>query len=136
VLVARLSSGIGERTLLAYEHGLRQLTALRLVELCQELKVEAPTVLIRGLQRARLYLDTLPLHIDLHALLHDSRNSGAYRPLAQWAQNTLNEHPHGVVEIEPAVVHHLALFLGCTRQRLARHLARFTPDDNYADGGH
>jgi hypothetical protein len=35
--VKRLLSKIGDRTLLAYEHGLRQLTMLRLLELSQGL---------------------------------------------------------------------------------------------------
>jgi len=40
-LVARLPSGIGERTLLSYEHGTRHLTALRFVELCRALGAAA-----------------------------------------------------------------------------------------------
>lgn len=128
-LVEQLPSQIGERTLLAYEHGVRQISTFRLVELCQALECEAPTLLARGLQRARLYLENLPLHVDLNALLRDSRKSGTYRPLSQWTRNTLNEHPSGVVQVESVVVHNLALFLGCTQQNLTNYLARFLPDE-------
>jgi transcriptional regulator with XRE-family HTH domain len=128
-LVEQTPSQIGDRTLLAYEHGVRQMSAFRLVELCQVLKCEAPTVLTRGLQRARLYLENLPLQVDLNALLRDVRTSGTYRPLAQWTRNTLNEHPSGVARVESTVVRNLALFMGCTHQNLADYLARFLPDD-------
>jgi len=129
-LVEQLPSGIGDRTLLSYEHGTRQLTAHRLVELCQALGVDAPTVLARALQRARLYLDNLTLRVDLQELLRDSRNgSGTFRPLAQWVRNLLNEHPAGVVEVENEVVRNLALFIGCHRHELADYLARFVPED-------
>jgi transcriptional regulator with XRE-family HTH domain len=125
--VARLPSGIGERTLLAYEHGLRQLTALRIIELCYVLGVDAPTLLGRALQRAQVHIETLPLTIDLEALLQDRTMS--FRPLKQWALNTLNDHPDGVVEITPEVAKHLALFMGYSNEQMARYLARFLPDD-------
>src|SRR4051794_20054161 len=49
-LVERLPSGIGDRTLLSYEHGTRHLTVLRFVEISRELITDAPTLLSRGLQ--------------------------------------------------------------------------------------
>jgi hypothetical protein len=125
-VVSRLPSGIGDRTLLSYEHGTRQLTVLRLAELSWALGANAPTVLAYGLQRARLLLDHLTLAVDLRALLLDERVT--FRPLAQWARNLLNDHPDGIVEVEPAVVRHLASFIGCTHSELAEHFARFTPD--------
>lgn len=124
--VEMLPSGIGDRTLLSYEHGTRQLTLLRLAELSWALNVDAPTVFARGLQRARLLVQKLTLAVDLHALLADQRV--AFRPLVQWAKNTLNDHPNGIVEVEPAVVQNLARFIGCTQQELTDHLLRFTPD--------
>lgn len=126
-LVARLPSGIGERTLLSYEHGTRHFTVLRLVEIARALGVDGPTLLTRGLQRARVYLEAMTLHVDLRQLLCDNNN--VFRPMVQWARNTLNEHPEGVVEVEPAVVRNLALFVGCPSQDLANYLARFTPDE-------
>ncbi len=124
-LVERLPSGIGERTLLAYEHATRHFTTLRLIEIARALGVDAPTLLAQALQRARIHLANLPLKVDLHVLLLDG--SGTFRPLNQWARNTLNECPDGIVEVEPVVVRNLALFIGCTHQRLASYLARFLP---------
>ncbi|MFL6124967.1 helix-turn-helix domain-containing protein [Actinophytocola sp.] len=130
-LVGMLPSGIGERTLLSYEHGARQLTVLRLAELSWALGVDAPTVFGRGLQRAKLLVQSLTLAVDLHALLADERVT--FRPLAQWAKNTLNDHPDGVVEVQPDVVQNLARFIGCTQQELTDHLVRFTPDIDSGD---
>lgn len=70
-LVARLPSGIGERTLLSYEHGTRHLTVLRLIELCRAQEVAAPTLLNQALQRAQINLQDLVLHVDLRHLLND-----------------------------------------------------------------
>jgi transcriptional regulator with XRE-family HTH domain len=131
-LVKRLPSGIGDRTILSYEHGTRQFTVLRLIELGRALGVDGPTLLRRGLQRARIYVETMTLHVDLRELLRDSKSSSTFRPMAQWAQNALNENPGGVMDVEPAVVRNLALFVGCLRGDLAKYLARFTPDDHFA----
>lgn len=126
--VKRLPSRIGDRTLLAYEHGLRQLTLCRLTELAVSLEVDPATVVARGFQRAQLHLTHLTLHVDLRALLdHDGAGRSKFRPMIQWARNTLNENPHGTVEIAPTVVQHLALFAGCSHQELAEYLAQFTP---------
>lgn len=90
-LVARLPSGIGDRTLLSYEHGTRHLTVLRFLEICRALGVAAPTLLTQALQRTRLELANLVLRVDLHALLNDE--SDTYRPMVQWAKNKLNKFP-------------------------------------------
>jgi len=126
-LVAQLPSGIGDRTLLSYEHGTRHPTAVRLIELCHALRIDTPTLLARALQRARIHIETLPLMVDLHALLRDG--SDTFRSIVQWARNTLNEHPDGVVEVEPLVVRNLALFMGCAHEQLARYLARFVVEE-------
>jgi transcriptional regulator with XRE-family HTH domain len=126
-MVARLPSGIGDRTLLAYEHGLRQLTIVRLVELTEGLGVGATTVLGQALQRAQIHLQNLTLRIDLRALLNDQNHR--FRPLHQWARNKLNQCSGGIVEVMPAAVAEIALFLGCDHQDLATYLVRFTPED-------
>jgi hypothetical protein len=127
-LVARLPSGIGDRTLLSYEHGTRHLTVLRFIELCHALQEDPATLLNRALQRARIHLENLRIRVDLRALLDDK--SDTFRPMNQWARNTLNSRPDGVAELEPAVVQNLASFVGCSRQALAKYLARFVPDNN------
>jgi tRNA A-37 threonylcarbamoyl transferase component Bud32 len=130
-MVSRLPSGIGDRTLLSYEHGTRHLTTLRLIELCRAMGVDAPSLLTRALQRARIHMSNLILEVDLQALLLDERPQ--FRPLAQWARNALNLHPDGVVVVEPAAVRNLALFVGCTFRELADHLARFVPDYSHTN---
>jgi len=125
-LVSRLPSGIGDRTLLSYEHGTRHLTALRLIELCRAMGVAAPTLLNQALQRARIHLQNLVLLVDLRLLLNDCNEK--FRPMHQWARNKLNENPDGVVELPPASVRELATFVGCGYDELAGYLARFLPE--------
>lgn len=125
-LVSLLPSGIGDRTLLSYEHGTRHLTTVRLIELCRAMRVDPSTLLSRALQRAQIHTDNLVLEVDLRALLLDQRPQ--FRPLAPWARNALNMHPDGVLLVEPAAVRNLALFVGCASRELADHLARFVPD--------
>jgi transcriptional regulator with XRE-family HTH domain len=125
--VARLPSKIGDRTLLAYEHGLRQLTVLRLLELCQAAGVSAPEVLTRALQQAGIALANLTLRVDLRQLM--VHGNERFRPMVQWARNKLNKCPDGVAELTPSAVIELADFMGCTHQDLAAHLARFLPED-------
>lgn len=130
-LVSRLPSGIGDRTLLSYEHGTRHLTVLRFLELCHHLEFPAPTLLTQALQRARIELANLVLHVDLRALISD--RSDKFRPMLQWARNKLNKHPGGVVELPPSSVEELADFVGYTYRELVVYLARFTPETTAAD---
>jgi transcriptional regulator with XRE-family HTH domain len=132
-LVSRLPSGIGDRTLLSYEHGTRHLTTLRLIELCRALGVAAPVLLNQALQRARIHLQNLVLLVDLRHLLND-RNE-RFRPMHQWAKNKLNENPGGIVELPPSSVRELATFVGCMYPELSDYLARFLPEDLTAEAG-
>lgn len=128
-LSERLPSGIGERTLLSYEHGSRNLTALRLIEVCQVLDVGSPYLLGLALQRARIHVENLVLWVDLRALLADTTTTDtAYRPMVVWARRTLAQHPDGIVEVAPAAVEALATMIGRTRNDLAAYLARFLPE--------
>ena len=126
-LADRLPSGVGDRTLLSYEHGTRQLTFLRFLEICWVLGVDPLSLARLALQRARLQLHKMAIRVDLRAMSRD--HSDTYRPMLQWARNTLNEHPDGVIELEPIVVKHLALSVGCDYRGLINHLSRFIPDD-------
>lgn len=130
--VARLPSRVGDRTLLAYEHGLRQLKVLRLLELCQGAEVGAPDVLGRALQRAQITLASLTLRVDLRKLVVHGNHK--FRPMVQWARNKLNKCPDGVAELTPSAVVELADFMGCGRDELAAHLARFLPEDTSERG--
>jgi transcriptional regulator with XRE-family HTH domain len=109
-LVSRLPSGIGDRTLLSYEHGTRHLTVLRFLELCRAMGFAAPTLLTQALQRAQLELTNLVIQVDVRALLHD--DNAKFRPMVQWAKNKLNKFPEGVVELAPSSVEELADFVG------------------------
>lgn len=126
-LVDRLPSGITDRTLMSYERGARSLTVLRLVELCQTLEVSVGALVSTALQRATIYLENIALRVDLHALLDNDLVE--FRPLKQWARNKLNKVPDGVAEVAPSSVDELADVIGCDRSDLARHLAKFIPDD-------
>lgn len=125
-LVALLPSGIGDRTLLSYEHGTRHLTLLRFVELCTALGVPPPSLLNQALQRAHIHLQNLVLQIDLHRLLDD--RDDRFLPMVQWAHNKLIEFPGGVVELPPSSVRELATFVGCSYPDLADYLAAFVPE--------
>ncbi|MFC4853644.1 helix-turn-helix domain-containing protein [Actinophytocola glycyrrhizae] len=125
-LVSRLPSGIGDRTLLSYEHGSRALTMLRFIEVCHALGVGAPQLLGVALQRARLQLENLALQVDLPSLIAD--NTPKYRPLTIWARNKLDLHPGGIVAVVPAAVDEMATMMGSPHSELTAHLARFTPD--------
>jgi transcriptional regulator with XRE-family HTH domain len=126
-LVAQLPSGIGDRTLLSYEHGTRHLTVLRLIELCHPLGIAAPMLLNQALQRARIHLHNLVLRVNLSHLLNDRNEK--FRPMHRWARNKLAETPNGVAELPPSSVRELAAFVGCSYNDLANHLAKFVPED-------
>ena len=126
-LVGMLPSGIGDRTLLSYEHGTRHLTVLRLVELSRALGVASPGLLNQAMQRSRLHLQNLALQVDVRQMLDDG--SDTFRPMRQWALNKLIDHPDGIVEVAPASVRELATFVGYTHRDLANYLARFIPDE-------
>lgn len=124
--VRKLSSRVSDRTLHAYEHGLRLLQVVRLVELCEGLKDSPPDVLACALQRAELHLSHLKLRIDLNKVLQDQNL--AFRPMHQWARNRLNHTPNGVIAIPPDAIQELAAFVGQTTEDLTRYLCKFTPD--------
>lgn len=132
-LVARTPSGIGDRTLLSYENGTRNMTVLRLIELCQVLNTSVAGLMTMALQRARIYLEHLALLVDLPALLDDE--TAKFRAIHQWARNKLRRQGSRVAEVPPSAVDELADFIGCDRQDLAHHLAQFIPDERPpADG--
>ena len=126
LFVKRLPSKIGDRTLLAYEHGLRQLTVLRLLELSQGLGVPASVIVAQALQRARLFLQNITVRVDLRQVLQDTNVH--YRPLVPWARNRLQGSPDGVIEVTPDGVRELAAVMGRTHREMSTYLAKFTPD--------
>jgi transcriptional regulator with XRE-family HTH domain len=124
--VKRLPSGIGDRTLLAYEHGIRHLSVARLIELSDGLGVEAPVLLGDAMQRARVALLNIPLRVDLNQLLCSFNVK--FRPLHQWAKNRLGDSDDGVIVVLPPGVRELAASVGLQHQAVADHLAKFIPE--------
>jgi transcriptional regulator with XRE-family HTH domain len=123
--VLGLPSGIGERTLLSYEHGLRMLTVARFLELCEHLQVDATTAFGLALQRAKLYLNNLTLQVDLTKVIHAPNPQ--FRPLVPWARNRLRDTPDGIAHLTPSAIRELAAFLGQSQDDLAHYLATFDP---------
>lgn len=124
--VLGLPCGIGERTLLAYEHGLRMISIIRLVELCEHLKQSAPDLLARALQNTKLHLANLTLRVDVRKVIN-GRNM-KFRPMVTWARNRLNDSPDGIVALTPSAIRELAAFVGQPHDDLARYLANLGPD--------
>lgn len=123
-MVERLPSQIGDRTLLSYEHGLRHLTVIRLIELCRELGEEAPAMLNRALRRAH-ELRTVSLKVDLDAVRRDQRSE--FAPVRRWAIKKLRDDPDSAkIKLPPSAVRELAGLLGYSQFTLADYLARFS----------
>jgi transcriptional regulator with XRE-family HTH domain len=124
-LSSRLPSGVGERTILAYELGSRNLQMVRFVELCQVLSVSASGLLTIALQRARINLNNIVLLVDLGALLDD--HSTRARPLHPWARNKIHRQGTRIAHVSPTTVDELADCCGYDRQALGDYLATFVP---------
>jgi transcriptional regulator with XRE-family HTH domain len=126
-LVAQLPSGIGDRTLLSYEHGTRTLSVARFIEICRALGVAATEILHNALEKAR-DLRAFSIKVDLEAILRDERTE--FEPIRQWARNRLDgDDPSALVLLPPAAVRELAAVFGVTHVTLATYLIEFTPED-------
>jgi transcriptional regulator with XRE-family HTH domain len=126
-LVAKLPSGIGDRTLLSYEHGTRTLSVARFIEICRALGVAASEILHNALEKAR-DLRAFSIRVDLRAVLRDER--AEFEPVRGWARNRLDgDEPAAQVLLPPAAVRELAAVFGTTHAALATYLIEFTPAD-------
>lgn len=124
-LVEQLPSGIGERTLLSYEYGARGLTVIRLVEICRTLGTAAAELLGRALEKAR-DLRSFSIQVDLHAIIRDHRSE--FAEVRSWARRRLDENPNTEVNLTPATVHEMAIFLDLSHIVLATYLFEFAAD--------
>lgn len=129
-LVTQLPSGVGDRTLLSYEHGTRRLTIMRFIEMCHVLGVSAAELLARAFQRARIRLEDLVLQVDLVAVLAD--DAPALSALHRWAHHKLRRQQSRVAELTPDAVTELADAVGCSKRELTDYLAGFLPDERAA----
>jgi transcriptional regulator with XRE-family HTH domain len=126
-LVSQLPSGIGDRTLLSYEHGIRALSVARFIEICRALGVAATDILDSALEKAR-DLRAFSLKVDLRAILRDERDE--FEPVRLWARNRLRTDPAAeVVPLAPVTVRELAAVFGFSHAALATYLVEFASED-------
>jgi transcriptional regulator with XRE-family HTH domain len=125
-LAERLPSGIVERTLLSYEHGVRALSVARFIEICRTLGVAAAEILDNTLEKAR-DLRVFSFKIDLRALLRDER--AEFEPVRLWARNRLNDDPSTEVLLTPVTVREMASMVGVSHATLASYLVNFASGD-------
>jgi transcriptional regulator with XRE-family HTH domain len=130
-LVDRLPSGIGDRTLLSYEHGFRYLTVVRFVEICRALDIAASEVLRRASEKAS-DLRAFSLKVSLDAVIRDKQDG--FEPVRLWAKNRLKEDDStSEVLLAPVTVREMAAVLGFSHGTLATYLAEFTTEDLAAE---
>ncbi len=119
--VARLDSPVGARTMLSYEHGIRQLTLGRFVDICAALGVAPAAVMSSALRTKPRDLETSVILVSLRDLVQTTEPQLA--TLRRWATNKLDNHSPAFVELRPTVVGELAALVGCSHVNLARYLA-------------
>jgi transcriptional regulator with XRE-family HTH domain len=129
-LAEQLPSGIGDRTLLSYEHGIRYLTVVRFVEICRTLGVAASEILHRAMEKAR-DLRAFSLKVNLRAVLRDKQED--FEPVRLWARNRLKDNPNAEVLLAPVTVREMAAVLGFSHGALAAYLAEFASGDPTAE---
>lgn len=121
-LVEKLPSGIGDRTLLSYEHGVRFLSVVRFVEICRAIGVPADEVLGRASAMAD-DVRNLSLRVNLRALLRDEDDR--FEAVRLWADRRLDETATPVLLVEPAALREMAAVIGVSHEVLAGYLAEF-----------
>lgn len=129
-LVTQLPSGIGDRTLLSYEHGTRTLSVTRFVEICRALGVAAAEILDSALEKAR-DLRAFSIKVDLRAVLRDDRVE--LDPVRLWASRRLADDPRTEVLLAPGTVRELATVFGFTHTALAAYLVGFSAEEMAGD---
>jgi transcriptional regulator with XRE-family HTH domain len=125
-LVARMPSDLHPKTLASYEQGVRQCTVVRLCEVARGLNASVLDILARALIRVELELATINLHVDLQALVNDSRPE--LKPLRRWARARLTNYPNSTLaRLTGDVIQEMALIFGTTQTDLVSQLAMFSP---------
>ncbi len=123
--VERLPSGISDRTLLSYEHGIRFMTVMRFVEICRALEVPASAVLDRAMAKAR-DLSTYSFKVNLRAIVRD-RQEG-FELVRSWAETRLTETSNPELTLASATVREMSAVLGIAHRELAAYLVAFTSE--------
>ncbi|SDD29891.1 helix-turn-helix domain-containing protein [Actinokineospora iranica] len=127
-LVAVLEDAIQTQTLSTYELGQRNCTVVRFVEICRALRVSAPELLTRALQRAAIDLENLVLQVDLRSVVEDRQ--AELRPLRRWARYRLDNDTTGtgIALLDFAVIKEMSAFCALSQGDMARRLAAFAPE--------
>lgn len=125
-LVEKLPSGIGDRTLLSYEHGIRHVTVCRFVEIIRTLGDSASEVLAKALERAD-DLRGRQLHVNLRRLVKDEKKG--FESVRKWAKNRLAHYPSPIVLLSPHTLRELSVALDLTHTELTSYLIEFCPAD-------
>lgn len=114
-----------DRTLLAYEHGYRNLTVQRLHEYGQVLGVPGSQILAMA-EVECVTLSELAIRVDLRKLASSNRNRVEFPAVQRWARNRLKD---AVTELTltPGALRELAAMADVTHERLAEHLIEFPP---------
>jgi transcriptional regulator with XRE-family HTH domain len=129
-LVEQLPSGIGDRTLLSYEHGIRQLTVVRFVEISRTLGVAASDLLARALEKAWAF-NAFSIRVNLRALLKDKKDE--FEAVRHWARKRLEKNPNEEVLLPSVTIRELAVVLDFSHAALAGYLAEFATQDLAAE---
>jgi transcriptional regulator with XRE-family HTH domain len=126
-LVARMPSNLHIKTYATYEQGVRQCSVVRLCEIARALDAKAADILDRALLHAEVELQTIHVHVDLHALTHDTR--AELRPLRRWARARLAAYPTSrLARLDGTVIQEMAVIFGLTLSDLVSQLGPFTPN--------
>lgn len=122
-LNSRLQSEISLQTLATYELGTRQVSVVRLVEICAALAVPAHEVLARVHERVFGNAPTGHLSLNLVAIVADERRE--LMPLRRWAQGRLHSLPMGQspqVHLDLPALEYMAQLCQLTTVELIRAL--------------
>ena len=124
-LVERLPCGIGDRTLLSYEHGIRFLSVVRFEEICRALGVAGSEILRRAEDAAR-DLTQRTLTVNLRAV---KKESDAPPGVAEWARRRVLAGDGPYLRLEPATLREMAATLDLSHEDLATYLAAHAVDE-------
>lgn len=125
-LADQLPSGIGDRALLSYEHGLRFPSVPRFAEICRVLGVAGSEVL----RRAEVESGDLSRHavtVNMWAVQKDPTDG--FSQVAEWARRRLLDADGQFLRLEPATVRELAAAFDLEHEALAAYLAEFSVDE-------
>ncbi len=123
--VKRLPSGISDRTLLSYEHGVRFMTVMRFAEICRALGVPVSTILDRAMAKAR-DLTNYSFKVNLRAIVTDGQEG--FEPVRVWAETRLRETSNPELTLASATVREMSVVLGVEHRELAAYLIAFTSE--------